>query len=69
MEHYISEHQRLNQKLDKAKRPLTDEQKTTFFLSGIKDRAYQACKSLCNAQQYNFEKCVHEIRRESMDVT
>ena len=40
MEHYISKHQRLNQKLDKAKRPLTDEQKTTFFLSGIKDRAY-----------------------------
>ena len=56
----------MNQKLAEIGQPVSDTQKKTFFLNGIKDKNYTAMKSLCSAQQYTFEKCVLEMRRESI---
>jgi hypothetical protein len=48
MEHYISKHEQLNQKLAEIGQPVSDTQKKTFFLNGIKDKNYTAMCSMHN---------------------
>ena len=64
-EKYISEYEDILLKLEEAGDPLSDNQKTTMFLDGIYDRNYDAYKTLCKSEDYNFDKCIRELRNES----
>ena len=69
-EQYISNYEDLLLKLEEAGDPLTEGQKKTFFLAGIKDRNYAAYKTLCGAQpEYDFDKCVVELCREADEIS
>ena len=60
-----SQYEDLIQNLEEAGEPLSSGQKTAFFLSGIQDRKYDAYKTVCKSCQYDFEKCVLELRQQS----
>lgn len=61
---YISKYEDLLLKLEEAGDLLSDSQKTTMFLDGIYDRNYDAHKTLCTAEDYDFDKCICELRNE-----
>jgi hypothetical protein len=63
-EGYISQYQDLIQQLEEAGEPLSKGQKTAFFLTGIQDPKYNAYKTVCKSCQYDFEKCVLELRQQ-----
>jgi len=64
-EGYISQYEDLIQQLEEAGEPLSKGQKTAFFLTGILDPKYDAYKTVCKSCQYDFEKCVLELRQQS----
>ena len=67
-ETYISQFEKYLLELEEAKEPVSEGQKVTFFLNGIKDPNYKAYKTICKAQNYNFEKCIQELRNEASDI-
>ena len=54
---YISKFEDLALKLEEAGQPITDLQKVTYFLNGIKDRNFNSYITLCHAQEYDYDKC------------
>ena len=67
MEAYLSKFEELVLELQ-DKDPLTEGQKKTFLLNGIKDRNYNALKTICHSAQYEFEKTLLELCREAQEI-
>ena len=49
------------------KDPLSENQKRIFLLEGVQDPHYKEIITLCRAQNYDYEKCLLELRRESQE--
>ena len=65
---YISDFESLLLKLQEAGDPVSDNQQVTMFLENIRDRNYNAFKTLCTAEDYSFDKCVQELRNEAIRI-
>ena len=65
---YISNFEDLALKLEEAGQPITDLQKVTYFLNGIKDRNFNSYITLCHAQEYDYDKCSKELRCEAESI-
>ena len=67
MDGYLSKFEALILELQ-DKDPLTEGQKKTFLLNGVKDRNYNAIKTLCHSENYDFNKTMLELRREADEI-
>ena len=63
MDTYIHKFTLLCTKLEESDQPLTDKQKQTFFLKGIKDRDYAAIKD--QVESKSFQETVLTLRRKA----
>ena len=49
--------------------PLTERQKVTFLLNGIKDKSYDTIKTLARSENYSYAKCLVELRQRGRDLS
>jgi hypothetical protein len=49
--------------------PLTEGQKKTFLLNGIKDPIYNTVKTLCRSKAYDYERTMLELRSEAAEIS
>ena len=68
MDTYLGKFEELSQELALHGDPLSQAQKITMFLNGIKDRKYSHLKTLCHTENYSYEKVLLEFRRESQEL-
>ena len=68
MDTYLGKFEELSQELALHGDPLSEAQKITMFLNGIKDRKYTHLKTLCRTENYSYEKVLLEFRRESQEL-
>jgi hypothetical protein len=68
MDTYLGKFEELAQELALHGDPLSEAQKITMLLNGIKDRKYSHLKTLCRTENYSYNKVLLEFRRESQEL-
>ena len=69
MDTYLNKFEEKAQELAFHGDPLSEAQKTTMLLNGVKDRQYTALKTMCRSQNFDYEKTVLELRREAQEFS
>jgi hypothetical protein len=66
---YASEFDVLCHRMKEAGRPISDDQKKTMFLVGIKDRRYESVVTVCEGDEMlDYQKTVAKIRATSVRI-
>ena len=65
---YVSKFEEYCLKLEEVGSPIPDIQKVSYFLNGIQDNCFHTVKTICRSNNYGYEKCVLELRREAETV-
>ena len=68
MDKYLSKFEELALELQ-GKDPLSEAMKRTFLLEGVTDRAYRDIVRICRSSNYDYDKCLYELRRESQQFS
>ena len=65
---YLNKFEEYAQELAFHGKRLSETQKITILLNGVKDCQYASLKTLCRSQNFNYEKTVFELHRESQEL-
>ena len=66
MDSYITKFEMWADELEMAGEPLSEKQKRTFFLHGIKDRDYDSVKDQCDGEDY--QATVLKLRKKAIQL-